>query len=391
MSNELYFDTLIIGAGAAGMMAGALASNPKNKVAIIEHNKSAGKKIIISGGGRCNFTNIHTSPQDFLSQNSHFCKSALSSYTPHDFVDFVKSYGICYYEKKLGQLFCTHSAKDLLKAFLEELEKKKVSLFFEQKNATVSFAKEQYLVQTESHKFFGKNLVIASGGLSIPPIGASDFGYRVAKQFGHKLIETAPALVPYKFQGHSELSGLSLIGKITTNKHIICEDILFTHKGFSGPAVLKSSLHWYPQNKITINWLYEDSIDELCKASPQKNIFQILREKLPKRFLEEFLTSHGIDIKKKVCETSKKDLTKISETLHNYSIVPETTEGYRKAEVTRGGVSTQKISSKTMESQLQPGLYFIGEVVDVTGQLGGFNFQWAWASAFSCASHIVQN
>jgi len=367
-------DIVIIGAGAAGLMCASIIGEDKN-VYVLEHNKTPGKKILISGGGRCNFTNIHSSFDDFVSSNPHFFKSALSSYSPHDFVELVEKYKIPYFEKKLGQLFCKNSAKDVLYALVSECEKAGVNFRYCEKDLKVSYYDGFFLIQNDHVLIKAPNLVIATGGLSIPSIGASDIGYRIAKQFGHKIIATRPALVPFKDDHFEGLSGISAIVEIKTGRYSIKEDILITHRGLSGPAVLKASLHWNSGDKVIINWLPELDLEKLIYANKKQNIVTLLSHHLPKRLAQHFGAKLGTAL-----DTSKKDIESLIEQVTRFEFIPQGTEGLKKAEVTVGGVDTSKISSKTMESNLSPGLYFIGEVLDVTGQLGGHNFQWAWAS-----------
>ncbi|TDJ06064.1 MAG: aminoacetone oxidase family FAD-binding enzyme [Deltaproteobacteria bacterium] len=367
-------DIAIIGAGAAGLMCGSIIGSGR-KTHIIEHNKTAGKKILISGGGRCNFTNIHSSFGDFVSSNPHFFKSALSNYSPHDFIDLIEKYKIPYFEKKLGQLFCKNSAKEVLAALLRECEKAKVSVLYGQNDLKISHIDDHFLLQNDKLELKAQNLVVATGGLSIPTIGASDIGYKIAKQFGHKIIPTRPALVAFKDDHFEGLSGISCVVEVKTNKFLVKEDILITHKGLSGPAILKASLYWSPGDKVTINWLPEIDLRELIYSHKKKNITAILSEYLPNRLAQYFGEGLG-----NALDTSKKDIEALVKNITKFEFVPSGTEGFKKAEVTVGGVDTSKISSKTMESALMPGLYFIGEILDVTGQLGGHNFQWAWAS-----------
>jgi len=346
------------------------------RVHILEHNKTPGKKILISGGGRCNFTNIHSSFDDFVSNNPHFFKSALSSYSPYDFVDLLERYKIPYFEKKLGQLFCKNSAKEVLAALIQECENAGVNFLYGKNDLKVTHDGESFNIYNERISLKTGKLVVATGGLSIPSIGASDLGYIVAKHFGHKIIPTRPALVPFKDSHFAGLSGISGIVEVKANKFSVKEEVLITHKGFSGPAILKASLHWKSGDKVFINWLPEIDVRELIYANKKQNITNLLGNYLPKRLAQHFGENLG-----SVLDTPKKDIEALIDNLTRFEFIPQGTEGFKKAEVTVGGVDTSKISSKTMESELMPGLYFIGEVLDVTGQLGGHNFQWAWASA----------
>lgn len=376
------FDVAVIGGGASGLFAAALAGHKGKSVLLIEHNREFGRKILISGGGRCNFTNTNAGPSDFQSSNQHFFKSALSRYSPEDFLKLIKTYNIEWFEKKDGQLFCKDSAKQVRDMLVRECEKNNVTLKLNTKVESVSETVEGFVLATNLGEFKSQKLVIATGGLSIPPIGATDFGYRLAKQFGHKVIQTDPALVPFTLgKPYSALSGVSLPVNIKTGKHTIEEDLLFTHKGFSGPAVLKITLYWNTGERVKIDFSNGMNFEDIFKGTSKKGIQVYLSDRFPKRFIEWILSENQIDGGKKVNELSKKDQNRIYEALSNFNFIPSGTEGFRKAEVTRGGVDVKFISSKTMESKLKKGLYFIGEVLDVTGQLGGYNFQWAWASA----------
>lgn len=367
-------DVVVIGAGAAGLMCASSIGGDR-EIYVLEHNKTPGKKILISGGGRCNFTNIHSSFDDFVSSNPHFFKSALSNYSPYDFIDLVEKYKIPYFEKKLGQLFCKSSAKEVLAALIKECEKAGVKFLYGKNDLKVSHDGETFIIHNDQVSINANKLVVATGGLSIPPIGASDLGYKIAKHFGHKIIPTRPALVPFLDDHFEGLSGISAIVEIKTGRYSVKEDLLITHKGFSGPAILKASLHWKSGEKVFINWLPEIDVRELLTSNKKKRIEVILAEHLPNRLAEHFAGDLGV-----VIETSKKDIESLVDRLTRFKFVPKGTEGFKKAEVTVGGVDTSRVSSKTMESELMPGLYFIGEVLDVTGQLGGHNFQWAWAS-----------
>lgn len=384
------YDVIVIGAGAAGLMfAGQLCSNLS--CLIIESNKSPGRKIQISGGGRCNFTNLDVSPSHFLSKNEHFSKSALSRYTQWDFIDLVANKNIAYYEKKLGQLFCKKNAKDIINLLMDRLnDNTKVN--FSEKVIDVDKEGNTYILKTSKGEYRSKKLVVASGGLSIPTIGASDIGFYIAKKFGHKLVETSPALVPLTMNGEQlefckNLSGVSLPVRLSVNNYSVDEDLLFTHKGISGPATLKGSLYWFHGDKIVLDFFPDYSFKDLIRLAKNKTLKNFLSTLLPSRLAESLASSFQ---REKLAEFSKKDLVKLEKVLKGFELYPSGTEGYRKAEVTRGGVSTDKISSKTFESQNEKGLYFIGEVLDVTGLLGGYNFQWAWSSAVAASLSISQ-
>ena len=381
------FDVIIIGAGAAGLFCAFEAGKRGRKVLVLEHNTQVGRKIIISGGGRCNFTNINAKAEKFISRNSHFCKSALARYTPNDFVELVKKHKITFYEKKLGQLFCRESSRLIVEMLLEECRRAKVEIRL---NCSVKEVSKDNLfaVETNQGKFTCESLVIATGGLSIPKLGATDFGYRIARQFGLKIVETLPALVPFVFQNNfpasfKSLAGVSLDADISYGKESFHENILFTHKGLSGPAVLQISSYWKRGKSVTIDLLPTKNALEILQSSSdsKKELANFLSEFLPNRFASVFCET--IIKSKPLKHYSDSELTDIAEKLNAWQIAFDETEGYQKAEVTRGGVSTDELSSKTMESNRIKGLYFIGEVVDVTGWLGGYNFQWAWSSAFA--------
>lgn len=376
------YDVIVIGAGAAGLMTAATAGKRNKKVLLLEHNKSAGKKILISGGGRANFTNLKVTPNDYICSERNFHKYALKEYDQDQFINLVKEYKIPFYEKKLGQLFCKESAKELLSMLLDECKKAGVDIQYQAENISIEKVDEYYEVSFKGKTFETSKLVIATGGLSVPTIGATDFGQSLAKQFGHKIIPMRPALVGLKIDGTSEFSGISHVVEVSVDKFKVEEDILITHKGFSGPVILKSSLHWEKGKTIRINWLPGENMDELLKSS-KKTIKQVLKDKMPNRLIE-FL----IKDERPLNEISKKDLNKLKEKLRGDVYSPNGTEGYRKAEVTAGGVDTSDVDQKTMESKLSPGLFFVGEVLDVTGQLGGYNFQWAWSSGYVCG-HAV--
>jgi len=386
------FDAIIVGAGAAGLFCAIEAGKRGRRVLVLEHNAQVGRKIIISGGGRCNFTNTGTKAENFISQNPHFCKSALARYTPQDFVELVKKHRIEFYEKKLGQLFCRENSRQIVEMLLEECRKAKVEIRLDSSVKNV-FKKELFEVDTNQEELTCESLVIATGGLSIPHIGATDFGYRIAKQFGLKIVATKPALVPLVFQSdvlqnYKNLAGVSLDSIVSCGKESFRENILFTHRGLSGPAILQISSYWKNGDKISFDLL------------PDKNAFDILQNSRESRkelanFLSEFLPNRFADVFCDMVVTSKalnnysdKELTNIAEKLHAWQISFKETEGYKKAEVTLGGVSTDELSSKTMEAKRVAGLYFIGEVVDVTGWLGGYNFQWAWSSGFAAGQFV---
>lgn len=384
------FDAIIIGAGAAGLFCAAQAGKRGKRVLVLEHNSQIGRKILISGGGRCNFTNINTKAENFISSNPHFCKSALTRFTPQDFVELVKKHRIEFYEKKLGQLFCRESSKQIVEMILKECSLAKVKIL---NNCSVKAVRKDnfFELETTQGNFSCENLVVATGGLSFPKIGATDFGYKIARQFGLKIVQTSPSLVPLVFAGgnsFSRLAGVSIDANISTNKKEFRENILFTHKGLSGPAVLQISNYWQREKQISINLLPDLDAAEIFEKNihSKQTVENFLAKFLPKRFTEIFAAE--IFSNKPLNQLSKKEREKIVETLNNWQVLFKETEGYHKAEVTRGGVDTNEISSQTMETKQVKGLYFIGEVVDVTGWLGGYNFQWAWASGFAAGNSI---
>jgi predicted Rossmann fold flavoprotein len=402
-------DVVIIGAGAAGLFCAIEAGKRGRKVLVLEHNAQVGRKIIISGGGRCNFTNINAGPENFISQNPHFCKSALARYTPQNFVELVKRHRIEFYEKKLGQLFCRESSGQIVEMLIDECRRAKVEIRLncsvkevkklnqtpsaQRANKSQQDTSVPFEVETNQGRFTCESLVIATGGLSIPQLGATDFGYRIARQFGLKIIETKPALVPLVFQNSfpakfKSLVGVSLNAAVSIGKTTFCEDILFTHRGLSGPAVLQISSYWKPGEEISFDLLPTKNAFEILQNSREsrKEFSNFLGEILPQRFASAFCEI--IVESKPLKNYSEKELKAIAEKLHGWQINFDGTEGNRKAEVTLGGVSTDELSSKTMEAKRVKNLYFIGEVVDVTGWLGGYNFQWAWSSGFAAGEFV---
>ena len=383
------YDVIIIGAGAAGMMSAIEAGKRGRKVLLVDHYKKIGEKIRISGGGRCNFTNIHTNPNKFLSQNPKFVRSALSQYTQNDFINLINKYEIKFHEKKLGQLFCDHSAQQIVEMLLKECELANVTIIKEFIIKNVTKENDQYLVSTETDKYSSQSLIIATGGLSVPKIGATSFGYEIAKKFDHDIIETLPALVPLTFNEKilemcKELTGLSVEAIVSFNKTLFQEGMLFTHRGLSGPSILQISSYWKQGDNIKVNLspklnVYQ-LLEEKRKLNPKFDILNIVSEILPKR-LAQIICSKN-EVGGNISELSNKILKQLSENINNWLINPTGSEGYRTAEVTLGGVNTKELSSKTMMSNKHKNLFFIGEVVDVTGHLGGYNFQWAWSSGY---------
>ncbi|MCM8532893.1 MAG: NAD(P)/FAD-dependent oxidoreductase [Lentisphaeraceae bacterium] len=385
-------DVIIIGAGAAGMMCAIEAGKRGRNVLLVDHSDKPGRKIIISGGGRCNFTNMGATPANYLSQNPHFCKSAFKRYTQYDFVDLVEKHEIPYHEKKLGQLFCDRSAKDIVKMLLTECEEAGVEVLLGCKvEDIVKNDDASFTVKTGLGDYQSESVVISSGGLSVPGTGASGFGFKVAEKFGLEMIPTRAALVPFLWDEKSKevfisLAGNALPSVMSCGKGRFEESFLFTHKGLSGPAVLQISNYWEEGDAITIDLLPEESRDFLFVAkneSPGKTIEQVIQPLFPKRVFATF-KKEFISDKRPLGQIPEKVLRKINDQFKAWQMLPADTEGYRTAEVTIGGVDTNELSSKTMEAKKVSGLYFIGEVVDVTGWLGGYNFQWAWSSGWCC-------
>ena len=383
------FDVIVVGAGAAGMMSAIEAGKRGRKVLLVDHAKKIGEKIRISGGGRCNFTNIHTHPSKFISSNPKFVISALKQYTQNNFIDLIKKHNIKFHEKKLGQLFCDESAQQIIDMLLLECEMANVVL---KKDTTINDIDKQddkYFIVVGDDKYFCESLIIATGGLSIPKIGASKFGYDIAQKFNLKVIETLPALVPLTFSEKilaicKELTGLSVEAVVSFKKTFFEEGMLFTHRGLSGPSILQISSYWKMGDDIKVNLSPKLDVDKFLNdrktSNPKHDINNIVSEILPKRLAH--IICNESKVNGNICELSKKVLTSLSNSINAWAINPTGTEGYRTAEVTLGGIDTEEISSKTMMSNKHPGLFFIGEVVDVTGHLGGYNFQWAWSSGY---------
>lgn len=401
MSEQHMWDAVIIGGGAAGLFCAGVAGQLGKKVLVLDHAEVLGEKIRISGGGRCNFTNIDSSPANFLSENPNFVKSAFSKYKPQDFIHLVKSYNIPFHEKHKGQLFCDVSAKQIVEMLFSECQKGSVVIRHPVIVEGVAEDGTSWLVQTNQGVERTKAVVMATGGLPVPAIGATDFALDVAKQFRIPVTSIRPALVPLSFTSDefgnlSELSGLSVPVKISSGqkgqRYGIChfdEDLLLTHKGLSGPAVLQASSYWQEGEVITINWLNETDCDELFEADANrlKLTETILAMVLPQRLARAFAEQKRL-LGRKWAEVGKKDRQALKELLTRWSVKPAGTLGWKKAEVMLGGVDTKALDSQTMMSKTHPGLYFIGECVDVTGHLGGHNFQWAWSSAYACAEAI---
>jgi predicted Rossmann fold flavoprotein len=395
------FDAIVVGAGAAGLHCAAVAGQRGLKVLLIDHAEKVAEKIRISGGGRCNFTNRDAGPANFVSANPRFCRSALARYTPADFIALVQRHRIAWHEKHKGQLFCDDSSEQVIAMLLRECEAGGVVRWQPCGVQAVRRGDAGFELDTDRGVVRAPQLVIATGGLSIPKIGATDFGYRVARQFGHAIVETRPALVPLTFDPVSwapfaALSGLSLEASIETGdgkaRTVFLEDLLFTHRGLSGPAVLQISSFWRPGTPIRLDLTPgRDLGAELLQAKQdsRRKLANELAELIPKRLAEAWLAPTPELAERTLPEQRDRDLAQLAARLQRWELKPQATEGYRKAEVTAGGLDTRELSSQTMESRLVPGLHFIGEVVDVTGWLGGYNFQWAWASAFACATALA--
>ncbi|CAH0239944.1 membrane protein [bacteria symbiont BFo1 of Frankliniella occidentalis] len=391
------FDVIVIGAGAAGLFCAAQAGAIGRRVLLIDNGKKVGRKILMSGGGRCNFTNLYTEPAAYLSHNPHFCKSALARYTQWDFIDLINRHGIAWHEKTLGQLFCDDSAQQVVDMLLKECEAASVTLRLRSEVLAVARDDSGYTLQLNGAEVQAEKLVIASGGLSMPGLGASPFGYKIAEQFGLKVFPTRAGLVPFTLhkpllEQLQTLSGVSVPSVLTAEDGTVFKEaLLFTHRGLSGPAVLQLSSYWLPGEFVSVDLSPAQNIDafinEERQQHPNQSLKNTLAKLLPKRLVE------CLQLLGRVPECTLKQLNsrqqaELASALHQWKIQPNGTEGYRTAEVTLGGVDTSQLSSKTMEARDVPGLYFIGEVVDVTGWLGGYNFQWAWSSAWACAQAL---
>lgn len=405
------WDVVVIGAGAAGMMCAIEAGKRDRSVLLLDHSTKLAEKIRISGGGRCNFTNLYTQPENFLSSNPHFCRSALSRYTPHDFIALLEKHGVRYHEKKHGQLFCNDSSRQIIDLLRKECDvagiiwqmPSSVSYleYFSRYHQTKQEDNKRFIIKTEHNTVTTHSLVIATGGLSIPSIGASDFGYRVARQFDVRVTPLRPGLVGLTFSQNDfscfkNISGITIDAEVSYQEISFRENILLTHRGLSGPAILQISSYWTPGNAIHINLLPDQTLPDLFQMWRQSNqlLPNMLANYLPRRFVHAWcaaiLTKLSLAhlLNKPVRQIQDHELALISELIHDWRVIPSGTAGYKKAEVTLGGVDTHALSSKTMEAKHVPGLYFVGEVLDVTGQLGGFNFQWAWASGYT-AGQVV--
>ena len=391
------FDAVIVGAGAAGLHCAGIAGQLGLRVLLIDHSPKVAEKIRISGGGRCNFTNRDTTPANFISANPHFCRSALARYTPQDFLGLLRRHHIGWHEKHKGQLFCDDGSEQVIQMLLHECEKGGVTRWQACAVNAVRSTEPGFELDTDRGVLRASRLVVATGGLSIPKIGASDFGYRLARQFGHSLVETRPALVPLTFDPVSwapfaALSGAAVEVKIETgtgkSRAMFAEDLLFTHRGLSGPAVLQISSYWAEGTPIRLDLAPGRDLKEsllAAKSSSRRLLANELGELIPKRLAEAWLASTPELAQRPMPDQRDRDLADLAARLQRWELKPQGTEGYRKAEVTAGGLDTRELSSQSLESARVPGLFFIGEVVDMTGWLGGYNFQWAWASAAACA------
>jgi len=393
----LQTDVLVIGAGAAGLMCAATAGYRGKSVVVVDMGKKPGRKILISGGGRCNFTNENSFPENYLCQNPHFIKSALSRYSAQDFIELVDRHGVEYHHKTLGQLFCDVSAQDIVDVLMTECDWAGVSVKLRNEVLSVQRNNQGYVVSTTDETYQCTSIVVASGGLTMPKLGASPIGYKIAEQFGLNVLPTIAALVPFTLHDHDKqrfdgLSGISIPTEVSSDcGTLFKENILFTHRGLSGPAVLQISSFWRAGQAVTINLLPEHSIAELISQwrdqSPKKSLKNMLTTVLPKSFVEA-MVNHKDITDNTINQLSNTDVLNLSEYIHQWQIKPNGTEGYRTAEVTLGGVDTDELSSKTFEAKQAQNLYFIGEVIDVTGWLGGYNFQACWAQGVACGGAV---
>jgi predicted Rossmann fold flavoprotein len=395
------WDAIVIGAGAAGMMCASVGGQHGARVLLVDHAEKLAEKIRISGGGRCNFTNVNAGPANFLSENPHFCRSALARYTAADFVALVKRHCIAFHEKHKGQLFCDGSSEQIIAMLQAECDAGGVRWAMPCRVERVRRDGDAYAVDTSQGTQRTRRVVIATGGLSIPKIGATDFGYRIARQFGLRVVEPRPALVPLTFDAvawkpFAALAGIALEVRAHCGALTFDEDLLFTHRGLSGPAILQISSDWTPGAAIELNLAPQFAGDELAaallraKAGSRRAVANALAELLPRRLAEGWTALRGIAPEQRIADTSDKALRELAQSLQRWTLVPSGSEGWRKAEVTRGGVATDELLQATLEAKRAPGLHFIGEVVDVTGWLGGYNFQWAWSSGSAAGEAIAQ-
>lgn len=397
---ENYSEIIILGAGAAGLFCASQCAKFGKQVSVLDNGKKAGRKILMSGGGYCNFTNLEVGPQHYLSQNPHFVKSALARFSQWDFIALVAEYGIAYHEKELGQLFTDNGSEEIVAMLLNECHKYCVNLHLRQQISAVEKIENQpntrFAIQSNGDTWYCQHLVIATGGLSMPSLGATPLGYQIAEQFGLNIISPRASLVPFTYREterfYTALAGISLPVCVTSQSgKRFTNNLLFTHRGLSGPAILQLSNYWQPNEAIIIDWLPVQNISEyLAQLRPQSPNLQLknaLTKLLPKKLVELWLAQNSF-VDQPLAQLSKVRLQQLENLIHHFSFFPNGTEGYRTAEVTMGGVDTKHISSKTMQANEISGLYFIGEVLDVTGWLGGYNFQWAWSSAYACAEGI---
>lgn len=391
------FDAIVIGAGAAGLMCAIEAAGRGRRVLILDHAKNPAEKIRISGGGRCNFTHLEASPKNYISQNLHFCKSALKRFGPWDFLDRVIAHNIPYHHKTEGQLFCDNSAKDIIDMLLGDLRAAGGELRLQSPVQSIEKTPEGFRVKTPQVTLTCRSLVLASGGLSIPKMGATGFAYDIARHFGHDVITPRAGLVPFTLGGSkldyiTGLSGVSLTARVKLGKTMFEDGFLFTHRGLSGPSMLQISSFWTPGQALEIDLCPDKNILEILKdrrvQTPRQHISNVLAELVPARLSERILEAAIIDADTRIADLSDKRLSALTALIQPWALVPDGTEGYRTAEVTVGGIDTRQISSQTMESQLCPGLFIIGEALDVTGWLGGYNFQWAWSSGWAAGQAI---
>jgi predicted Rossmann fold flavoprotein len=389
------YDVIILGAGGAGLMGAAVAGQRGRSVLVLEQGRTPAEKIRISGGGRCNFTNLHTGPANFLSNNPHFCKSALSGYTQRDFIAMVERYGIAYHEKTLGQLFCDGSSKQIIDMLVAEAKNAGAHLRLGNRIQSVAKTDDGFAVVTDEAEYRGSAVVVATGGPSIPKIGASGFGYRVAQEFGLRMVPPRPALVPLTFDAAllaqlADLAGVSVDAVVSCDGARFAEGLLFTHRGLSGPSILQISSYWQEGREIEIDLLPGTdalaALKDMRRQHAKQELATALGHLLPKRLAQKIAEmNRGPD---RMADFSDKQLLGVADAVNHWRVMPSGTEGYRTAEVTLGGVDTDELSSKTFEAKKAPGLYFVGEVVDVTGHLGGFNFQWAWSSGHAAGRHV---
>lgn len=389
------YDAIIIGAGAAGLMTAISAAQRGRRVLVLDHANKAGKKILISGGGRCNFTNMYVEPANYLSANPHFCKSALNRYTQWDFIELLSKYDVPWHEKTLGQLFSDNGSKTILQVLLDECASAGVQIQLDCQINRIEKITHGFALQSNQGNMQCQSLVVATGSLSFPTMGASDFGHRIAKQFGHNVTQLQPGLVPFTLdkpwiEKCIALAGVAIDARATIDGQSFKEALLFTHKGVSGPVILQISSYWKPGKQVEICMLPDVDLFSLLKDAqaefPKRQLGTVLSQHFAQRLLEQFVPE--ADLKEVMQHFKHSRLQEIADIFQNWQFIPSGTEGYKKAEVTLGGVNTDEVSSKTLESKIQPGLYFVGEVLDVTGHLGGFNFQWAWASGHCCGQFI---